>query len=156
MNELIQRQLKIIVERAVRPVQASMRRKRHMRQELLAHVIDVFEEEARNGDERAALHETSARFGNPAEVTVQLQASVPRTDGFWAVFEGRPDEPILRGALRFAAFEAVLAWAALAAAFFVGQWSSAWSRLNSSPSWEASVSSLSGCLCQCCSSASLW
>src|SRR6185369_12049910 len=43
-NNLIQ--LMTIVERAVRPVQASTSRKRKMREELLAHVTGVFEEEA--------------------------------------------------------------------------------------------------------------
>ena len=51
MNELTLTQLKIIVERAVRPVRASTARKRKMREELLAHVVGVFEEEgARLGD----------------------------------------------------------------------------------------------------------
>jgi ATP-dependent Clp protease ATP-binding subunit ClpC len=58
--------LKIIVERAVRPVRAGIARKRKMREELLAHVVGVFEEEvARLGDERAALQQTALRFGNP-------------------------------------------------------------------------------------------
>jgi ATP-dependent Clp protease ATP-binding subunit ClpC len=74
-------QLKIIVERAVRPVRASIARKRKMREELLAHVVSVFEEEAaRLGDEGAALERTSLRFGNTAEVTSQLQESVPAGD----------------------------------------------------------------------------
>ena len=46
MNESTLTQLKIIVERAVRPVRASTSRKRKMREELLAHVSGVFEEEA--------------------------------------------------------------------------------------------------------------
>jgi len=37
--------LKTIVERAVRPVRASASRKRRMREELLTHVVGVFEEE---------------------------------------------------------------------------------------------------------------
>ena len=45
MNESTLTQLKIIVERAVRPVRASTSRKRKMREELLAHVSGVFEEE---------------------------------------------------------------------------------------------------------------
>ena len=52
MNESILTQLKVIVERAVRPVRASTSRKRKMREELLAHVGGVFEEEcARLGDD---------------------------------------------------------------------------------------------------------
>ena len=54
MNESTLIQLKIMVERAVRPVRASISHKRKMREELLAHVSDVFEEEARLGDGPAA------------------------------------------------------------------------------------------------------
>lgn len=79
MNESSLTQLKIIVERAVRPVRASTARKRKMREELLAHVSGVFEEEfAQLGDEQAALARTGGRFGQPAELAGQLQASVPR------------------------------------------------------------------------------
>ena len=80
MNEPTLTQRKIIVERAVRPVRASTARKRKMREELLAHVVGVFEEEARLGDEQAALARTQERFGQAAELTGQLQASVPRAD----------------------------------------------------------------------------
>ncbi|HEX5271656.1 MAG TPA: hypothetical protein VFW33_14260 [Gemmataceae bacterium] len=81
MNESILTQLMIVVERAVRPVRASEFRKRKMREELLAHVRGVFEEEAGHGDEQAALTRAQERFGHPAELTGQLQASVPRADG---------------------------------------------------------------------------
>ena len=67
MNESTLTQLKIIVERAVRPVEASIARKRKMREELLAHVVGVFEEESTKlADERTALERTALRFGNPA------------------------------------------------------------------------------------------
>jgi hypothetical protein len=96
-------QLKIIVERAVRPVRASTSRKGKMREELLAHVGGVFEEEcARLGDERAAVERTALRFGNPAEVTCQLQESVPARDAVRRCWEGRPGEPVWRTAIRFA------------------------------------------------------
>ena len=45
MNESTLTRLKIIVERAVRPVRASVSCKHKMREELFAHVIGVFEEE---------------------------------------------------------------------------------------------------------------
>jgi hypothetical protein len=80
MNESTLTQLKILVERVVRPVRASIAPKLKMRQELLAHVIDVFEEEVRLGDEQAALARTQERFGKSAELTGELQASVPRVD----------------------------------------------------------------------------
>jgi hypothetical protein len=55
-----------------------------MREELLTHVVGVFEEEARLGDEPAALARTQERFGQPAELTDQLQASVPSIDRVFA------------------------------------------------------------------------
>ena len=110
MNEATLTQLKIIVERAVRPVRASTFRTRKMREELLAHVVGVFEEEAvRLGDDRAASERTALRFGNPAEVTIQLQASVPARDGLRRFCEGRPAESALRTASRLASVTSVLA-----------------------------------------------
>ena len=103
MNESTLTELKIIVERAVRPVRASTARKRKMREELLAHVVGVFEEEgAKLGDDRAALERTALRFGNPAEVTGQLQESVPARDAVRRYWEGRPGEPAWRTAIRLA------------------------------------------------------
>jgi hypothetical protein len=69
------------VERAVRPVWASPTRRRRMRRELLAHLRAAFEEErTRLGDDRLALNQALARFGDPAELTRELQASVPRLE----------------------------------------------------------------------------
>jgi hypothetical protein len=74
-----------------------------MREELLAHVVGVFEEEsAKLGDERAAVERTGLRFGNPAEVTSQLQESVPARDAVRRYWEGRPGEPAWRTAIRIA------------------------------------------------------
>ena len=103
MHETASTQLKIIIECAVRPVRASTSRKRKMREELLAHVTGVFEEEmARLGDERAALERTRQRFGDPAEVTSQLQELVPARDAVARFWEGRPDASTLRSGLRLA------------------------------------------------------
>jgi ATP-dependent Clp protease ATP-binding subunit ClpC len=106
MNESTLTQLKVLVERAVRPVRASMSRKRKMREELLAHVTAVFEEEAaRLGNEQAAFERTAQRFGNPAELTGQLQQAVPTSDLFQRFLEKlciRSDESMIRRAVRFA------------------------------------------------------
>ena len=73
MNESTLTQLKIVVERAIRPVRASMSCKRKMREELLAHANGVFEEEfSQLDDEHTALERTALRFGNPTELTSQL------------------------------------------------------------------------------------
>ena len=106
MNESTLTQLKILVERAVRPVQSSAVRKWKMREELLAHVVGVFEEEARLGDEEAALARTQERFGQAAELTGQLQASVPPSDRAERFFEnlfGGSGQSALRLAARLAA-----------------------------------------------------
>jgi hypothetical protein len=109
MNESTLTQLKIIVERAVRPVRASIARKRKMREELLAHVVGVFEEEAaRLSDEQAALARTALRFGDPADVTSRLQESVPAGDRTARFLEGRPGEATLWVLIRIAC--GAIAW----------------------------------------------
>ena len=88
MNESIHDQLDAIVGCAIRPVSASASRKRMIREELLAHVTAVFDEElARLGDEQAAVNETARRFGIAAELESQLQASVPWLDRFFLISE---------------------------------------------------------------------
>jgi hypothetical protein len=108
MNESTLTRLKILVERAVRPVLASTARKRKMREELLAHVLGVFEEEARLGDEEAALARTQARFGQAAELTGQLQASVPPGDRVERFGENLVGYGTGQSALRLAALLAAL------------------------------------------------
>src|SRR5438477_1405417 len=81
-NESTLIQLKIIVERAVRPVRASTARKRKMREELGrpdGGTLDTGQ--ARLRAAQADLERTQERFGQAAELTGQLQASVPRIDG---------------------------------------------------------------------------
>jgi hypothetical protein len=108
MNETSLTQLKIIVERPVRPVRASTLRKQRMRQELLAHVSGVFEDElAQLGDERAALDRTAQRFGNPNELTEQLQESVGASDGIHCLLDKlwfRSGELMGRRILRYGAW----------------------------------------------------
>lgn len=109
MNEIMQNQLKIVVERAVRPVRATLARKRRMREELLAHMVSVFEEEVqRVGDDGAAFQEAKQRFGNPSELSSQLQETVPRTDRFSRFLDEmggwHAGESVLRQATRLAVF----------------------------------------------------
>jgi hypothetical protein len=122
MNESTLTRLKILVERAVRPVQATNYLKLKMREELLAHVTAVFEEEqARLGDEPLALERTAQRFGSPTELTGQLQQSVPASDRWGRalahVFVGN-DTSTLRLAFRYALF-ALLPATFLLVAYFV-------------------------------------
>jgi hypothetical protein len=107
MNDAALTGLKIIVERVVRPVRASMSRKLKMREEMLAHLSAVFDEEAAAGldNEQAALQRAAHRFGNPAELTGHLQVSVPASDFLLRFLEGmalRTDESTLRRGVRFA------------------------------------------------------
>lgn len=79
MNETTLRELKTIVESAVRPLRATARRKRTVREELLGHLMAVYDEELqRLGDERAALDRATKRFGDPVALTAQLQQGVTR------------------------------------------------------------------------------
>jgi hypothetical protein len=120
-------QLKIIVERAVRPVRASITCKRKMREELLAHVSGAFEEElARLQDEHAALERTRVRFGDPTEMVNELQDSVRISDRVWRFWEGRPGEPALRFALRYVSMQAVVGLAILGAVLIAAGWDRAW------------------------------
>jgi hypothetical protein len=123
MNESTLTQLKILVERTVRPVRVSSSLKRKMREELLAHVSAVFEEEAAKlGNERVALERTAERFGNPADLTGQLQGSVPACDFLLRFLEGlahRPGESALRRAVRYALITFVVWGGALLPAFVV-------------------------------------
>lgn len=88
MNNATLTELKVVVERAVRPVRAMMARKHRMREELLAHLVAIFEEEVqRLGNEEAALDVAKGRFGDPRELTAQLQQAVPRWDRYRSILE---------------------------------------------------------------------
>jgi DNA-binding MarR family transcriptional regulator len=67
-----------IVERAVRPIQASTPRKRKMREELLAHLSAIYEQElTKLGNPQAALQAAAQRFGEPSELAQDLQIALP-------------------------------------------------------------------------------
>jgi hypothetical protein len=108
------KELMVPVERAVRAVHASAARKRRMRQELLAHLTAIFEEErARGGDEQLALAQAVRRFGDPADLTRDLQASVPRLERWLlGLLHRRPGERGLWHALRLAALFAAAVFGA--------------------------------------------
>jgi hypothetical protein len=72
------KELMIHVERIVRPVRATQRRKLRMRQELLGHLEAAFREERERGiDATAALEAAKRRLGDPGKVTRELQQSAP-------------------------------------------------------------------------------
>jgi len=124
MNESTLAQLKIIVERAVRPLQASTPRKRKMREELLTNLSAIYDQELvrlRNPTEDLAA--AADRFGNPDELAEQLQAVLPfyeRIDfSIERWFAWRAPESVAKYALR----QSVLAFGICATIFpllFVG------------------------------------
>jgi len=82
------------VERTVQPVRATKARKRRMREELLAHLVAIFEEEEEDGgDEQAALEQTKQRFGGPGELTGELQQTVTRRDRCRSILENMGHRP---------------------------------------------------------------
>jgi hypothetical protein len=108
MNDETLRQLKIIVERVVRPILAGGARKRRMRDELLNHAIAIFEEEVLHGEGTdASIERVRQRLGDPAALSSELQASVgmsQRIEGrLYQLLRFRPDESPLRRAARNAA-----------------------------------------------------
>jgi hypothetical protein len=70
--------LRVHVERIVRPIHASVRRKNRMREELLGHLTSAFEDErALAGSDGEAFDRATKRLGDPAVLRRELQASVP-------------------------------------------------------------------------------
>jgi len=104
MNDIVRKQLQIVVEQAVRPVRVTIARKCRMREEMLAHLLSIYEEEtAKAGSDEAALERAKQRFGDPRELCAQLQQSVSRWERFRAFSERldyRPGESPWRLAVR--------------------------------------------------------
>jgi hypothetical protein len=100
------------VERAVRPVRAGKKWKLTMREELLAHLSAIYQEEhQRAADEQAAVAAALERFGQPSELTSELNRSLgfeerlSRRLDFWA--GTRKDESLWHLALRCGLFPAL-------------------------------------------------
>jgi hypothetical protein len=79
-----------------------------MREELMAHLAALVEEESQRGaSEHDAIMLAAERLGEPTELSAQLQATVPAWDAIRRWDESlsfRPGEPVLRRALRLAEF----------------------------------------------------
>ncbi|MBP88241.1 MAG: hypothetical protein CMJ64_16240 [Planctomycetaceae bacterium] len=85
--------LRVHVEKAVRPVVADQGTKLRMREELYSHLLEVFEEERATGDdEAAAILRANDRLGDPAALTAELQATASRVS--W--YEGAIDRIVHR------------------------------------------------------------
>lgn len=107
----------VLVERAVRPVQAGPKKKLRVREELLAHLTAIHEEElARLGDDALARAEAIRRFGDPVALTTELQQSLLWQDRIDArlnrAFGWRPGESGTRYSMRLSFLVAlvILPW----------------------------------------------
>ncbi len=126
--------LKIVVERAVRPLAAPQTVKRRMREDLYALICDIHREESARGNDASALERTLARFGPPEELTRELQQSLSwhERSEYWLNHwvERRPNESPLALALRvtlvMSAWIALLILVAMAAQFFTGARRAGW------------------------------
>jgi Clp amino terminal domain, pathogenicity island component len=114
LNEVREAVLKIrhaqmkLVERTVRPIHASLAKKRKMREELLAHLTGIYEEElARAVNPTAALRAAAERFGDPATLAGEFNGSLPWTERANYLFSRSlgwtPPETAAHYNLRFAA-----------------------------------------------------
>lgn len=78
MNRDPAEQFETVVDGLLRPVKAGPRRRRAMREELLAHLREAYEEELTQGrDESAAFDAAVRRFGSRDELQRLFQATVP-------------------------------------------------------------------------------
>lgn len=100
-----------IVERAIRPVRAPMVRKRKMREELLSHLEAIYTQARADGqDPQAAIETAAARFGDPAELSHELQASLPAAQRRGYFFERLFGWRAPETALRYVTRQAVLSF----------------------------------------------
>lgn len=91
MNDDVLTQLKVHVEKAVRPLRISLLRKKRMREDLLAHIIEIYDDETANADdEQEILQRTFERFGEPSEITAEMRKGVSLMEGIsWLIEFGR-------------------------------------------------------------------
>lgn len=88
MNDQVLDEMRVEVERAVRPVRAGDAQKLRMREDLLDHLTAIYDEELeRLGDEAAALARAKERFGDPRELTDELQRSLSWLESMGFAFD---------------------------------------------------------------------
>lgn len=113
-------ELRRIVERIVRPVAAAEFRKQRMREELLAHVHAIFQQQVELSiDEPAAIAEAAKRLGDPGELSDSLQVTVPWYDRLWMFLQGETPPTVWKAGLRFAVVVNLAYFAALLPMFGV-------------------------------------
>jgi hypothetical protein len=119
-----------IVEKAVRPVRATIHAKRRMREELLAHLTTIYDEEIAAGrGPIEAVRAAAERFGDPAELARELQRSLPLRERLGALADRwlawRAPETLGHYAARLAARVALM-MAGVVAAVAVGGIANGW------------------------------
>ena len=78
MNDGLLNDLSAHVVQVIGPLPASRSRKQQMREELLAHLLALYDEEfASHRDEQAAASQAKKRFGRPDDLSSEFQAAVP-------------------------------------------------------------------------------
>jgi hypothetical protein len=114
-----------IIERIVRPMRTPVARKRKMREEFLAHLEELYEEEhARLHDRPAALAAAAVRFGDPAKLSAELDGAVSLSDRAtfyaerWLMW--RAPEPALAYTTRVAVAAFLICAVAVLPAFVLG------------------------------------
>lgn len=114
MSTAAPRELMVLVERVVRPLPASEKSKKRMRDELLPHLVSIHTEElARDGDATTALLRTQQRFGDLCELSSELRETGASRDQWlrgleWCVMQ-RVDESIPYFTLRLGVVQVALA-----------------------------------------------
>lgn len=88
MSQSAPRELKILVERVVRPLPLTLLRQRRLRSELLTHLEGIYTEElARDSDPTLALARTAERFGDPAKISAELRETAGWSERWTAMQE---------------------------------------------------------------------
>lgn len=127
-------ELKKIVERVVRPLPCDKTTKLRMRDELSSQLLLIYDEEfAKDDDETAAIERTANRFGEPAALRQELDATISSRMRFgtqlnhWILGEVPPKSPIsfaARVAIRLASLHFVMTFGLLAVLILLGKDSS--------------------------------
>jgi hypothetical protein len=81
MNDVVLNELTAHIAEAIESLPASGARRQKMREELLAHLLDIYDEELeRVQDELAAIDLAKERFGRPDDLRSELTTAVPSVE----------------------------------------------------------------------------
>jgi hypothetical protein len=97
MSDLTWLALNGYVDQLLDPLPRCTARRREMREELLGHLVGIFEEEqAQTGNEAAALQQTLARFGAADPLQVELSECLTFRERFYSWLIHRKDKIMWR------------------------------------------------------------